>query len=115
MACILVIHEDLFLSHTIHEILRFKGYDVITTATISQGLQMAQTSHPDLMVCNAQLLDENDLNLIGIFPIPRILIVLGRHSVDWDKWNVSRTADQIVKPIRFSKLVVTIQEMLALN
>jgi CheY-like chemotaxis protein len=59
MAKILLIDDKIDFLENIVQMLRYEGYDVLTTSRASEGLQLASQHQPNLIICDFSMPELN--------------------------------------------------------
>lgn len=117
---ILVIEDDLNICDKLFDILRHKGFNVISADNGVLGLQLAEDMEPDLILCDIDLpifngyeifkqLRDNSRTAI----IPLIFII---SETDWGSRCQAMqlgVSDYLTKPVNFTRLLVAIERQLA--
>jgi DNA-binding response OmpR family regulator len=62
---VLVVEDDFDTLHPLSELLKLKGYSVITATDASRGLGIARERHPDLIISDIALPGQSGLGLIS--------------------------------------------------
>jgi len=120
---ILVVDDDSAIRELFLMLLRREGYEVQEAATGQQGLKLAQTRHPDLVLLDVGLPDmsgvevcrqiKNDPSLKDVF----VALCSGEATGEEDKVGGLHTgADEyLVKPIGIQELLARVQTLLRLR
>jgi PAS domain S-box-containing protein len=120
---ILVVDDDGAIRELFSMVLRREGYEVQEAATGQQGLKLAQTRHPDLVLLDVGLPDmsgvevcrqiKNDPSLKDVF----VALCSGEATGEEDKVGGLHTgADEyLVKPIGIEELLARVQTLLRLR
>ena len=119
---ILLVDDDSAILYLFSTCLRSEGYEVLEASTGQQGLQLAQTRRPDLMLLDVGLPDINgmevcrqiksDPKLIDVF----VALCSGEATSDENKVNGFHTgADEyLVKPFGLQEFVARVQTSMPL-
>ena len=120
---ILVVDDDSAIRELFSMVLRREGYEVQEAATGQQGLKLAQTRHPDLVLLDVGLPDmsgvevcrqiKNNPSLKDVF----VALCSGEATGEEDKVGGLHTgADEyLVKPIGIQELLARVQTLLRLR
>lgn len=120
MKQVLLIEDDLTLRENTAEILELQNYNVITAANGMEGLEMAKTKLPDIIVCDIMMpkLDgygvlENLSKLEKTKYIPFIFLSAKTERKDVRKGMNLGADDYITKPFEEEELITAIESRLA--
>ncbi len=123
---VLVIDDDDLLRQTLHDLLRDGGYDVLVAGDGQEGIELAEKSRIDLIVCDLFMPGkegiETILELRQSLPAAKIIAISGGGSFNDDgrilDWNL-RAATQLgadgalQKPIRRDALLNLAEKLLS--
>jgi two-component system, sensor histidine kinase and response regulator len=111
MTTILAIEDDTKIRENIQEILELEGLDVLTAANGKIGVQLAQSHHPDLIICDVMMpeLDGYDVLVTlrqdpSTLKIPFIFLSAKATTADFRKGMSLGADDYLTKPFTPSEL-----------
>jgi DNA-binding response OmpR family regulator len=117
---ILVIEDDLKICDKLFEILRHKGFNVISADNGVLGLQLAEDMEPDLILCDIDLPIFNGYEILKQLRdnprtalIPLIFII---SETDWGSRSQAMqlgVSDYLTKPVNLTRLLAAIDRQLA--
>lgn len=115
-ASILVIDDEAALRDLIAHTLRRAGFEPVTAATASEGLEVIDTRHVDLVVCDIGLPDMSGFDLVSALraragrPTLPVILVTGSGGDDIVLRGLGAGADDFLeKPIRLDELVARVK------
>ncbi len=121
MTIILVIEDEQALREGIRDILAdIGGYDVLLAANGRIGIELAQTKHPDLILCDVGLPELDGFEVLARLQenkktavIPFIFVTAKGERKDNRLGMELGADDYIVKPFNYNELLTAIQARLA--
>lgn len=120
MALILLIEDEKILRENTQELLEAHGYSCIIASHGKEGLKMAKEHHPDLILCDITLPDEDgydvkrELNKFeDTVNLPFIFLTARAERDDLRRGIDLGAADYITKPFKIIELVTSIERRLA--
>jgi CRP-like cAMP-binding protein/CheY-like chemotaxis protein len=119
MARILIIDDDKAFLKITADVLTVAGYSVDYAADGKTGVIMAQATHPDVILCDIQMLDLDGYGVLKILSkendtasIPFIFISSKNDSASIRKSLFHGGDDYLIKPIQSSELIDAIEKRL---
>jgi CRP-like cAMP-binding protein/CheY-like chemotaxis protein len=119
MARILLIDDDQAFLKMTSEVLNVAGYDVDFAADGKTGVIMAQATHPDLILCDIQMMELDGFGVLKILSkendtasIPFIFISSQNDGASIRKGLFHGGDDFLIKPIQSSELIDAIEKRL---
>jgi len=118
-SAILIIEDDLDIADMLNAYFRVQGYDVSTATWGEDGLKMAQTSHPDLVILDIQLPDIDGFEVARQLrasrrtqDIPIIFLTEKRERQNRLKGLELQADDYITKPFDIQELRLRVRNSL---
>jgi CheY-like chemotaxis protein len=107
---VLVIDDELSIRVLVRMILEDDGYEVLEAETGEQGLEIVQTSSPDLVLLDIRLPDMDGLEVLRRLvarPSPPRVVIMSAHSSEPTLERAKRegTTGYIIKPFTHSELL----------
>ena len=119
MTKILIIDDDKAFRHITAEVLRVAGYEVELAPDGKTGVIMAQSTIPDLILCDIQMTDLDGYGVLKILSkeletaaIPFIFISSQKDSSSIRKSLFHGGDDYLIKPIQSSELIESVEKRL---
>jgi len=115
---ILVIDDEVDLTDTVKGILEGQGYEVLTANSGEQGLEIAYTQHPRLVVLDVMMPGMDgyqvcrELQFGYTKDIPIVFLTGKADLTDMREANRSGGSAYVTKPFRAERLVQTVQDVL---
>jgi CheY-like chemotaxis protein len=119
MVTILHIQDDKDISDNTAELLELEGYKVISIDNGTDGIGLAKSCHPDLIICDI-IMRETDgytvfktlLQDISIQNIPFIFSTANSEESDREKANKIGFCEYLIKPFDGKELLDCVKRML---
>ncbi len=116
MKKILIIEDNNDIRENIAEILELAGYDCLTAPDGKQGIEMAQSELPDLIICDIMMPELDGYGVLHILNkkedtarIPFIFLTAKTERADMRKGMVMGADDYITKPFDDTELLDAIE------
>jgi PleD family two-component response regulator len=116
---LLIIDEDARLVETLHQHFEFEGYRVFSALTCREGLALAQTAHPNVILLAAGMKDMSELEAFqALRDTPRtshipVMVIAGRdEAVLQNKVLEEGAYDFIEKPLDLDILALRVRNAL---
>jgi PleD family two-component response regulator len=116
---LLIIDEDARLVETLHQHFEFEGYRVFSALTCREGLTLAQTAHPNVILLAAGMKDMSELEAFqALRDTPRtshipVMVIAGRdEAVLQNKVLEEGAYDFIEKPLDLDILALRVRNAL---
>lgn len=117
MARILLVEDDKIIQKIIKQRLYIDGHEVFVANDGIEGVTLAQSEKPDLILMDMLLPRLNGWlateQIKAIFDVPIIALTGAASSEDKRKMLAAGCADFLIKPVNFSELVTKINALLA--
>jgi twitching motility two-component system response regulator PilH len=120
MACILIVDDSPTETHSVSELLKRHGFNVLTAGSAEQGINMARARRPDLVLMDVVMPGLNGFQAtrqLGRDPLTAAIpvVILTTKSQEADRiWGVRQGArGYLTKPVDERLLVDTIRQVLA--
>jgi anti-anti-sigma factor len=111
MTTILAIEDETKIRENIQEILELEGFDVLTAVNGKIGVQLAQTHHPDLIICDVMMPELDGYGVLvtlrqdpSTLKIPFIFLSAKASTADFRKGMSLGADDYLTKPFTPSEL-----------
>ncbi len=111
---VLVVDDEENISYLVGSALRMAGHDVQTAATGTEAVELAEATHPDVIVLDVMLPDIDGFEVLrklrgrGI-PAPVLFLTARSDTADRVRGLTSGGDDYIVKPFALEELVARVQ------
>lgn len=120
MKKILVIEDNYEVRDNLCEILELSGYDVVAGANGKEGVQLAQTENPDIILCDVMMPELDGFGVLKILnknpktnDIPFIFLTAKAEKMDFRKGMGLGADDYITKPFDDTEMLEAIEMRLA--
>ncbi len=116
MAKILLVEDDAVLRDTLRYNLEREGYEVNTSGNGAQGLAIARSAHPDLVILDVMLPDLDGLSICRMLRaesnVPIMMLTARKDEIDRVAGFEMGADDYVVKPFHLGELLARIRVML---
>lgn len=119
MTKILVIEDELPIRSKIETILEYEGYDVVGAGDGVEGVKLAQTESPDLVICDVLMPEMNGYGALSALrsnvstaAIPVIFLTAAASRADMRKGMELGADDYITKPYTVDELLTAVRTRL---
>ncbi len=119
MAKILVVDDDPVVTKLLETRLRANHYEVLTAADGEEGLHVAKTGRPDLIILDVMLPKINGSVVCGILKydeefksIPILMLTVKNRQIDRDIGETVKADAYITKPFDMELLLQEIEKLL---
>lgn len=116
---ILLIEDKTSLSETLSSLLELHQYDVVTAANGEEGVQLARTHNPDLIISDIYMPVLNGYEMLELFKkdtmLQRIPVIMLSAKTEIDEINLAMdkgAAGYVTKPFLFRNLHAMIRELI---
>ncbi|MGH7110376.1 MAG: response regulator [Stellaceae bacterium] len=114
---ILVVEDNELSMKLVHDLLEFRGYDILQATLGGDGVRLTRESRPDLVLLNLQLPDISGLEVVRTLKadtdtraIPVVAVTAFAMRGDEEKARAAGVDGYVTKPIRiqdFLRMVAT--------
>jgi DNA-binding response OmpR family regulator len=116
-AAVLVVEDDELIASSLVRALRSKGYDAISTATVSTAITSIGTSPPDLVLLDLGLPDGDGEEVCRVLvrhhpDVPVVVLTARREEADVVLGLEMGAVDYVVKPFRLAELLARVAAQL---
>lgn len=118
---ILVVEDNELSMKLVHDLLEFRGYDILQATLGGDGLRIARESHPDLVLLNLQLPDISGLEVARALKadtatqaIPVVAVTAFAMRGDEERARAAGVDGYVTKPIRIREFLRTVATYLGL-
>jgi len=114
---ILVVDDNPAIRTFLNVVLKANGYRVVEAATAAEGLKSFRSKHPDLVILDLGLPDQDGLELLSELRMqknPALVIILTvRSEPEYMESAIAKgAAAYITKPFRTNELLKTAEQLL---
>ncbi|MGH7096530.1 MAG: response regulator [Stellaceae bacterium] len=118
---ILIVEDNELSMKLVHDLLEFRGYDILQATLGGDGVRLTRESHPDLVLLNLQLPDISGLEVVRTLKadtdtraIPVVAVTAFAMRGDEEKARTAGVDGYVTKPIRIQDFLRTVATYLGL-
>src|SRR5258708_28530094 len=120
MPTLLVVDDEPAILHAFRRAFQGPGLDMLTAESAAEGLALAETRHPDVVILDIQLPDMNGLEALrrlrALDARALVIFITGKSTTDTAiKAMKSGAFDYLLKPLELTQLRQAVDRALAIS